>query len=216
MPKVIFLNGPPRSGKDLAGQLLVNGTAGGLLPVCPGSARLMKFAHALKVSTHALFAGLQGRQVDTDACGYWTCPYGDGDAMAKLRMDSYYEAVKDEPVADFFGKTPREAYIAVSELLCKPIFGQDFWGHVLVRAMKASKYADYFAITDSGFAQEAAPIIEYAGRANCMLIRMHRKGCTFANDSRAYINLDVPSVFDLNNDGDVDHLHGLLHVAREF
>lgn len=203
MTHVVFLNGPPRSGKDTIGRIITDAVPG---------ARAVKYAHALKVATHALFASLQGRQVTTDAYGYWCCDT-DVDAMDKLHDDAYYEAVKGEPCRDFFGKTPREAYIAVSELLCKPLFGPQFFGRLLAEEIARHPSVPVWAITDSGFAEEAAPIIAAVGRENCTLVRMRRQGCGFAGDSRSYIDLDVPNRFDVMNDLDVPTLAYVIRTA---
>lgn len=197
MTHVVFLNGPPRSGKDTIGRIITDAVPG---------ARAVKFAHALKVATHALFAGLQGRQVDLDKHGY-----GIGN-FHELHEDDVYEYCKGDPRPEFFDKTPREAYIAVSELLCKPLFGPAFFGRILRDEIVRNPTVPVWAITDSGFADEAVPIIQAVGRHNCTLVRAYREGCTFAGDSRSYIDLDVPAKLDLRNDGELNELR--LTVRR--
>ncbi len=198
MTHVVFLNGPPRSGKDTIGRIITDAVPG---------ARAVKFAHALKVATHALFAGLQGRQVDLDKHGY-----GVGN-FHELHEDDVYEFCKGDPRDEFFGKTPREAYIAVSELLCKPVFGQQFFGRLLADEIGRNPGVPVWAITDSGFADEAVPIIQAVGRENCTLVRVRRSDCTFAGDSRSYIDLDVPTRFDVMNDLDVPTLAYTIRTA---
>jgi hypothetical protein len=91
---------------------------------------------------------------------------------------------KDQPSEQFYGITPRQAYIAVSEAMIKPLHGQDFFGRALLREMNSRSFASAFVISDSGFQAEAVPIVERYGAANCLIVRMHREGHTFANDSR--------------------------------
>lgn len=190
--KVIFLNGPPRSGKDTVGRIITE--------VVP-QARTHKMANALKIGTHALFAGLRG----PDACKA---------AIARgHNREDLYEYSKETPSAFFFGKTPRECYIAVSELLCKPVFGQEFFGQILAEGIQTHPEVPLWAITDSGFVPEVLPIIRAVGRENCMLVRVHREGCTFAGDSRSYIDLDVPTKLDLRNDGTLAELAYLVRTA---
>lgn len=198
MTHVVFLNGPPRSGKDTAGNIITNAVHGG---------RTAKFAHVLKVATHALFASLQGRQVELDKHGYGVGHF------EELSNDATYEYCKGDPRPEFFGKTPREAYIAVSELLCKPLFGSDFFGRRLADHIILNPDVPVWAITDSGFVDEALPIINAVGRHNCTLVRMHRTGATFTGDSRGYIDLDVPAKLDLRNDCGLGDLGLLIRRA---
>jgi len=192
MPHVIFLNGPPRCGKDTAGEIIEKAVAG---------AQTFKLAHALKIGTHALFAGLRGTRAPQAAMN-----------RGHNRADMY-EHSKGLPSEFFYGKTPREAYIAVSELLCKPLLGQDFFGRLVAYAIGQEPHCPLWAITDSGFAHEAEPIIRAVGRENCTLVRVHRDGCTFAGDSRSYIDLDVPTKLDLNNNGTIAEFAYLIRTA---
>lgn len=163
--KIVFLNGPPRCGKDTAGNIL-QGSAG---------YRVAKFAAILKERTHALYG--------------------------KHLPHAAFESSKDQPQGFFLGATPRQAYIAVSERLMKPLHGEDVFGRLLlehIRPMAVLRLTGV-AITDSGFAAEAAPIVAWAGAAQCRLIRIHREGCTFNGDSRGYIELPgVPTVEVVN------------------
>jgi len=180
MTKIIFINGPPRSGKDTAGEILRDQLGG----------ELFKFAHALKVGTHALFTVMQGRY---------------GVDNPEFYDDSYYEATKDQSEADMYGITPRAAYIAVSEQLCKPLFGEQFFGRVL-RDTIVRREPSTAIITDSGFGHEAVPIVERFGAENCLLIRMWRDRCNFSKDSRNYISLPGIETIDVHNDYSIDSL----------
>jgi len=174
---------------DIAGfpVVLLNGpprsgkdtAANGLLVARPGSA-LMRFSAPLKVATHGLF----GLPIDPDR----------------------YEDSKDTPSADFMGLTPRGAYIAVSEQAVKRTFGRAFFGRVMVERLRRITGADMAVMPDSGFAVETTPVIRAVGLANVILIRVHRPGYTFANDSRSYINLDGVHTVDVHNTGTVAEL----------
>lgn len=190
MPHVVFLNGPPRSGKDTAGQILAD--------IHP-NAYTIKLAGALKVGTHALFRAL-----------HWDL---DEAKVANVMQPDALEHVKEVPMPWFFDKTPREAYIAVSELLCKPLFGQEFFGNIVADQIRRHSEVGLWIITDSGFEPEARPIIHQVGKDNCTLVRLHRDGCTFAGDSRSYIDLDVANKFDLKNNGTLGDLAYLLRTA---
>lgn len=52
---------------------------------------------------------------------------------------------------------------------------------------------DIFVSTDTGFAHEAAHVIERYGTENVALVEIEREGTSFANDSRSYILDDLPA-----------------------
>lgn len=172
--RVVFINGPPGCGKDLAGKLIEEFNANPIY--------LTKFAKALKERTHALYCLTNGTR--------------------PLPHD-HFELLKDQPLPEFGGISPRQAYIEVSEKLMKPLHGQDYWGKILLEDLNGGDgaWSDLTVVTDSGFDYEAAPVIEAFGEANCSLIRLHRKGHNFDNDSRSYINLKNVPTYDLDNNG---------------
>jgi hypothetical protein len=198
--KVLFLNGPPRCGKD---------TVGEMLSLFSSTVRVVKFAHLLKVATHALFAALQDRLPFTCA------ERPDPDAYGKILASGYYESSKDRPHADFMGQTPREAYIAVSEMLCKPFLGPHIFGHLLAARMQRQDRPDtVWVVTDCGFAEELRPILNLYDPDKCVLVRITRQGCTFAGDSRRYIDPHEVGLrmMTLDNSGE---LHQLRDKVRQ-
>ena len=191
MPKIILVNGPPRAGKDTAYEAV------------PNSVRT-KFAQAVKEGTHRCFG------LDLHLYG----------------MD-YFEDCKDEPHEFFFGKTPREAYIAYSEMFMKPFTGdKQVFGKLLARWIEDiyDKWTDFnlpilpFIVTDSGFRDEAVALVEAFGADNIKLIRVHRKGCNFDNDSRDYISLADLGVEeeDIVNDNIEDYKQAIFNIVEEF
>lgn len=156
MIKVIFVNGPPRCGKDsLCDALMEHGVA------------KTRMSAPLKRTVH-------------ESIGHgWV-------------NSQYYDKVKDTPHEDFFGKTPREVYIHMAEKHFKPLYGQDIYGKLWLRRWwKIHENNDaIFSICDVGFPEEIAPIIKAVGGENCAIIQIRRKGCSFANDSRDYVNLN--------------------------
>lgn len=177
---VIFLNGPPKSGKDTLAKYIVRTTPG---------FRLVKFAKILKSRTHAL--------------------YGCSD----LPHD-FFEKSKDEPNPTFHGLTPRQAYINVSERLMKPSHGTQIYGDMLVKELLADRNSVRgYVISDSGFEDEAAPVIKAFGADNCLLIKIvaNKRGCSFIGDSRSYIELPIETL-TLYNNGTLD---GFLNGANE-
>ena len=168
--KLVLLNGPAGSGKD---------TAGRAIAVQMG-AKVVKFAEALKLTTHALY-GLDGAHA------------------------AAFEHVKDAPCGLFFGRSPRQAYIEVSERMVKPVLGDDFFGRVLAQRLIGLRdsFIEPAVATDSGFAGEAAPVVDALGAANVLLVRIHAdgRGKDFQGDSRGYISLPGVTTLDVHNDG---------------
>lgn len=181
--RLILLNGPPRSGKDFAGELIrasVHRTVA-----------VRKFAAVVKDRCHAAY-GLQ-------------CSTG------------YFESTKDEPSAAFLGRTPREAYIAFSEKFYKPLHGKDVFGRLLAERMAVEHPSVLFVVTDSGFREESEVLVAQNRPDRSLLIRLHRDGHDFSNDSRGYIDLSDLGVrcVDVTNPGTPRGLAAELGRAME-
>lgn len=185
--RIIFVNGPPRSGKDFAGQVLSDREDLGLTNV-------VKLSAILKERTHALYMLF--------------------DQEGRPLRHNFFEHNKDTPMRKFHGISPREAYISVSELWMKPTHGSGILGEWLIQKLRTSEgYVSgrwTHIITDSGFIEEAETIVNEYGSENCTLVRIAREGYNFSGDSRSYIDLLHRGVatHDIGNDG------GKLFVAR--
>lgn len=174
--KVVFFNGPPRSGKDTAAKLMESQLIEqGHFP------RRFKFAEALKNAAHAMV----GLDVAPD---YFEDVKDFPDSRLPVAPHGQY-------------MSPRELYIAVSEQMVKPAFGAAFWGKVLLNSMRDTtlRKMTHALITDSGFAEEAEPLAQAFGLENCSQIRMYREGCSFTGDSRSYWGSDIKVIPLLNN-----------------
>ncbi len=177
MTKVIFLNGPPRSGKDTSAIILQR-----YLP----RAHRFGFADQLKTATH--------------------------ESLGLRDPFDHYEPIKDQQRHEFFGKTPREAYIAHSELYMKPVYGLDIFGKLWLRTALTAPNVAHWLIPDSGFAYEAQPVMEHYGQGNCLLIRIHRDGYDYKGDSRSYITLPCETI-DISNNASITELEVALRHA---
>jgi hypothetical protein len=95
----------------------------------------------------------------------------------------------------------RLAMIYVSEVLCKPTFGSDYFG--VARA--ADLHRELQVVDDSvGFVEELIPTIDMLGQENCLLVRVHGRG-TFEGDSRRYIpDGVVNNTIDIDNTGTLE------------
>ena len=47
------------------------------------------------------------------------------------------------------------------------------------------------AVSDGGFPEEIQPVIDHVGAENITIVRIHREGCDFSNDSRNYLTQDM-------------------------
>lgn len=189
--KLILLNGAPRSGKDTAAQLIVNALTHFDSLDRPLHVKLSKL---LKDCTHRFYG------------------------LCDVAHD-YFEHRKDEPNETLHGLTPRQAYINMSELLIKPVHGKGFLGAEL--AKRLGRQDEVFGpdssrtavISDCGFVEECEELVKLHPEA--ILIRLHRPGYGWENDSRGPVSLNHLKVlaFDVNNDGDTDRLEEKLKTC---
>lgn len=116
------------------------------------------------------------------------------------------ESIKDEPnrmlryedSAIRRDDTPRRVLIALSEELLKPRYGNSYFGNALwTEATRSS--SKLFVVSDCGFESEVGRLINSAGPSNCLLIRLHREGHNFTNDSRSYISPREVKTYDIHN-----------------
>jgi hypothetical protein len=111
---------------------------------------------------------------------------------------------KELPQECFGGLSLRQAMIKVSENIIKPNYGEDYFG---IMAAKALIEGELNVFSDGGFQSELAPIIDKVGEDNVLIIRIHRDGCTFENDSRDFLPDGlVDLTVDIDNNGTLDEL----------
>lgn len=178
-PKIIVFNGPPRSGKDTAVEAVMADEL--LVDFAPMH---LKFAEPLKRAVHALIG------------------------QAQVPLEQFSEQ-KDSYIDDFFGFTPRQLYIAMSEEFAKPKFGPQYFGLVAIKQIEHFiRNLDFLALTpdhtpkvplilvsDCGFKEELLPLVRCFGASNILMVHVHREGCTFNNDSRSYVKAgDIQTV----------------------
>lgn len=187
MKKIIILNGPPRSGKDFIADFFLSDHIRNLY-FNDYSLVKYKFASFLKNKTHNLFCDQIVLHTDhTKNCVNLLSESILQD-YKNLFLDEYkYEEKKDQFLDEFYGKTPREIYIALSELFFKPLYGKSFFGERLTELIKNDSKHDLFIISDGGFEEELIPLILEFGIDNILLCHLHRENCNFSKDSRKYI-----------------------------
>lgn len=124
----------------------------------------------------------------------------------------WVEKNKDRPDPRLNGDTPRNFLIRLSEDVIKPAYGDQFFGKVMVGEIdkiEASSVAGHFdmaVITDSGFFDEAIPVVTAYGITNCLQVQINREGKNFSGDSRSYWKMSGLQQVQLYNDGNIDQL----------
>lgn len=166
--QVFLLNGPPRCGKDTAALHLMNFYS---------NLRHRKMSAPLKDAIHRMFMLSH-------------------DTITELELPGN-NALKDVPRLDLLGMSYRQALIWMSEECMKPRFGIDVFGKIMVNELQKPTAAPFTVISDSGFKDEALPIIKRYGANNVHLFRILRPGCDFGGDSRSYWELEDACQFQI-------------------
>lgn len=188
--KIVFLNGPPRSGKDEAGMALLKERE---------EVRL----YAMKRPLDGALRGFFGADDRT-----WS------------EWEREKDTILDDTPFGEFGMTFRETKISFSEEWAKKKFGLSVFGRAAVNYLMRDQGHVRYAmtvITDSGFNHEAVPIMQTFGIKNCMLIHVHREGKTFDGDSRSHWvyagALGELHTIDLHNNYELDFWHKQVNRA---
>lgn len=185
--KILFLNGPPASGKDTLANHLLDSLVSEGIPC-----EHFKLARPLREILIATVNALGSETFSDDAV----------------------ERLKDTPIPALGGVTGRRLMIGLSEDLLKPLGGLQLFGEVCANSIAATQDMltsadDRFVavISDSGFREEAIPIAARFGAENCVRVMLKRAGTDFAGDSRSYWD-PIPGVIDIVtwNDGTTEWL----------
>lgn len=141
---------------------------------------ILGFSWHLKIMVHTIYLGREGAALHPN----------------------HFDAVKDEPQDILGGMSWRGAYIHYSEKVIKPLHGKRWFGEQTLATARRSGCSTII-VPDSGFADEAIVIVQEVGADSVTLIHTHRPGCTFAGDSRTYVDLTDHGVLgiSLQNDG---------------
>jgi len=170
--RVVILNGPPNSGKDV----LASYCSAADHSQYGHASVVRRFKESLYVVTAMLYC------VDLE----WLI------AVANDRDQ------KDEYQPEL-GSTPREALIFTSERVVKPHYGDEWFGKKAAQSLVPGRIHWF---SDGGFLSEMNPLLAAVGQENFLLVRLRRRGCSFELDSRRYLDADMcPHFCELTNDG---------------
>lgn len=175
MPKIIFFNGPPSSGKDTFAKLVSNELK-----------RMGYLSWIIEFKT---------KLVDIVTLLY---------SISYVQWYEWYtEEGKNIPRVELDGMSPRETLIYVAETIIKPNLGYDYFGKDAIKRIntKLSSF-DVISISDGGFNEELNTFIKEYGADNVALVRLFRDGYDFSFDSRQYLNNDSVLNIDITTGRD--------------
>ena len=114
--------------------------------------------------------------------------------------------IKENPRPEFFGMSARELMIWISEDVCKPKFGKQYFGKPAANGIDPEVGAVF---SDSGFPEEVYPLAERFGAENIYVVRFTRNGSEYdENDSRRFLTEQGcpkgTNFINLTNDGDLN------------
>jgi len=153
---ILILNGPPGSGKDAIAEALA--------------------AYPVLTPEHLEFK---------------TPLHNIAIAMTGLPREDYFAIYSDRSIKEvihprLLGFSPRGLLIHISEVLCKPHFGKDYFGKMAADAVAASPRTSV-VFSDGGFPDEVNVLVNRFGKDKVGLIHLYREDCSFIGDSRDYI-----------------------------
>lgn len=181
MTKILFFNGPPRSGKDTAALHTMDKRK---LDQRDWRARQVITFDRFAMPIKRAFAGMVNAHVDQ---------FGNVEP---------WESTKSE-IIPWLGVSYRQWQIDFSEGFLKK-YGKDIFAQLFIQR-NPKRDRNVIVVPDSGFAEEVKPIADFYGEENVLLVRCHRPGFTFEGDSRSYITIGAPGrEFDVDNDAGID------------
>ena len=167
--KVVLLNGPPRAGKSQSAKIIYEKYL---------NTYVWGFSYHLKRFVHGIYLGDYG----------WNLP------------PDVFDDTKNEPQELLSGNSWRQMYIHHSEIAIKPVHGKQWFGKMFLQIIEqeTTDYTQAIIVPDSGFYDEALPVVEKFGAENVYLLNVYRSGTSFAGDSRSYIDLTDLGVKQFN------------------
>lgn len=185
VPIILILNGPPGCGKDTIADYVAEK---GFIHVAFSDILIemtIKFFNTTREQFYLLYNGI------CDSCSQQSCSNG---VKTDNGVTTRFKDVPDKVFAlGYVTLSARQALIHVSENVIKPFFGKDIFGKLLAQKMNDINAVmgkkNNFIISGAGFIDEIRPCIfpEYF----TTLIKIYREGCSFANDSRRYIDISI-------------------------
>lgn len=203
MLKVIVFNAPPRAGKEVAAKAVMK-------VINTEDSNLVAYHKEFKDELFKVAANTLGISVEEFIQGYdKRAP----EVLGWYPSVEWYKDYKSITVRD--NKfSQREWLIHISENVIKPSFGKDVFGKMFVNSLPQE---GIIAVSDGGFPEEIQPVIDHVGAENITIVRIHREGCDFSNDSRDYLTQDMFDstirIIDVENNGTIDKFEtDVVHI----
>lgn len=178
LPRLIFLQGPPSSGKDTIADLL----------------------NAFAAYRHHKFAQPIIDAMESQFPTYFTPSGRPRRSITDFKRHDFGPHLSDDDRT----VTGRDIMIAWSEQFMKPLFGATIFGRLAVQRIHAADAAadtpDFRVVmSDSGFEPESHDLLSEVGTDNATIIQIYRPGKTFEGDSRSYWTNPSIATFSYNN-----------------
>ena len=180
--RIILLNGPINSGKDVLGEHLAKTLPNATTMMFKDS--LYDWAAAMASLPKEVFIPL---------------------ASERKTKELPCQLLPKNPKDFTRHYTPREWLIYVSEEVIKPRLGKDFFGMQSRNKMFAN-FSDYDTVifTDCGFVEEVLCLTCFY-EEQALLLQIYRPGCEFGpKDSRGYVNVDKVKTVKIQNDSTLE------------
>ena len=208
MTQVVFISGnKPRSGKGCVGKFMKE-----YLESEGYSVEIMEFKDKLfEISADILNIPV------SKFLEYYDRKISDLTYVEGLSIHNHHnylhthEWVKDYPMYEVGGEwySKREWLIHVSESVIKPHTSSTYFGDALINKISGQ---DFVIITDSGFVDEALPVIEDVDSECCLVVQLFREDGSSVKDSRKMLVPEDfqphmrPSFSRIDNNSDLTHL----------
>lgn len=196
--RIILLNGPINSGKDVLGEHLAKTLPRATTMIFKDS--LYDWAAAMASLPKEVFVQL---------------------ASDRKTKELPCHLLPKHPKDFTRHYSPREWLIYVSEEVIKPRLGKDFFG-VQSRRKMFDNFENYDTVifTDCGFAEEVLCLTSFY-EEQALLLQIHRPGYEFGpTDSRSYVNVEKVKTIKLHNDSTLEAFFSkgsdIIHYWEEF
>lgn len=183
---VVLINGPPGSGKDTLGKILVDHCG-------PSNASILKFAQPIRGAAMSIFPGLS----EVNFEGWKNQDTG-------LRKSYNSLSPNGNIITQEIPVKGREWMISFSEDFMKQ-YGQDVFAKILLETIGATSCPlQTFVITDCGFQVEVDYLADRLEKF--AIIQVHRDGHSFDGDSRQSVFCGTDKTWACENNGSLDDL----------
>lgn len=115
---------------------------------------------------------------------------------------------KEKPSSLLGHMSRREAMIYVSEEIIKPKKGLDYFGKLVANEIDLSKN---YCVSDGGFVDEVAPVINKVGSENFVLVQLTRQGYDYSTDSRRYLDGNLFKEYIISHATQIENKYVLPH-----